>query len=208
MVPGATAWIRSSFRKKMNFFLPHRLPGGDKGNTDYNKQEGTMNTPLAYFITFRTYGTWLRGDQRGWWPRAPRQGLPPAEGPAPGLRNTDAASLRNPPVRLSDEACAAVRAAVLAACRKRGWCVLALSVQATHTHLVVVAQEAPEHVMATLKAWATRRLRATRLITRKTLVWARHGSTVYLWDDPSVTDACDYVLHRQSPGRDAASHQA
>lgn len=118
---------------------------------------------------------------------------------------TNGANLRNPPVRLSDKACAAVRAAVLAACRKRGWRVLALNVQATHTHLVVVA---PEHVMATLKAWATRRLRATRLITRDTRIWARHGSTVYLWDDSLVTDACDYVLHRQSPGRDAASHQA
>jgi len=98
-----------------------------------------MNRPLAYFITFRTYGTWLRGDERGWWPRAPRQGLPPAERPAPGLRNTDTANLHNPPVRLSDEACPAVRAAVLAACRKRGWRLLALSVEAHRSGLLSYA---------------------------------------------------------------------
>ena len=31
----------------------------------------TFNTdePLAYFITWTTYGTWLPGDSRGWWQR-------------------------------------------------------------------------------------------------------------------------------------------
>ena len=24
-----------------------------------------MSDPIAYFITFRTYGTWLHGDERG-----------------------------------------------------------------------------------------------------------------------------------------------
>jgi hypothetical protein len=25
-----------------------------------------MNEPLAYYLTWTTYGTWLPGDERGW----------------------------------------------------------------------------------------------------------------------------------------------
>ena len=28
--------------------------------------EAPMPEPLAYFLTWATYGTWLPGDERGW----------------------------------------------------------------------------------------------------------------------------------------------
>jgi hypothetical protein len=30
------------------------------------ENEGPLPDPLAYFLTWATYGTWLPGDERGW----------------------------------------------------------------------------------------------------------------------------------------------
>jgi hypothetical protein len=30
------------------------------------ENEASMADPLAYFLTWPTYGTWLPGDERGW----------------------------------------------------------------------------------------------------------------------------------------------
>jgi hypothetical protein len=38
-----------------------------------------MADPLAYFLTWTTYGTWLPGDERGWVER-PGQFRPPTPG--------------------------------------------------------------------------------------------------------------------------------
>jgi hypothetical protein len=55
--------------------------------------------------------------------------------------------------------------------------------------------------MGTLKAWATRRLRDAGLEPRSGPVWARHGSTRYLWNERDIEAACWYVLHGQNkPG--------
>jgi hypothetical protein len=39
----------------------------------------TFNTgsPLAYFLIWTTYGTWLPGDERGWNRKGEREILPP-----------------------------------------------------------------------------------------------------------------------------------
>ena len=44
--------------------------------------------------------------------------------------------------------------------------------------------------MASLKAWATRKLREAGLDAGRTRFWARHGSPKYLWSDLAVADVC------------------
>ena len=51
--------------------------------------------------------------------------------------------------------------------------------------------------MTSLKAWGTRRLVARGLVNRGSPVWARHGSTRYLWRENHVEAAVDYVLNQQ-----------
>ena len=31
------------------------------------EREFNTDEPIAYFITWTSYGTWLPGDERGWW---------------------------------------------------------------------------------------------------------------------------------------------
>jgi hypothetical protein len=58
--------------------------------------------PLAYLITFRCYGTWLHGDDRGSYRRNYRVGSGVSRIPArPGLREAEQEQLKNPAVRLN-----------------------------------------------------------------------------------------------------------
>jgi len=156
-----------------------------------------MSEPLAYLITFHTYGTWLHGDPRG---SVDRQhnvygtDLVPKNN---SMRKAETARLDRGPVKLDAAARQAVRRAILSVVEHRRWMLRALAVRTNHVHLVIEAQEPPERVMNTIKSWATRRLRVERLIHPRRKVWTSHGSTRYLWRGCDVLGACQYVADGQ-----------
>jgi hypothetical protein len=57
----------------------------------------------------------------------------------------------------------------------------------------------PSKITNALKAYSTRRLRESGLWLYDTSPWADKGSERWLWDEESVTRACDYVLYCQGP---------
>ncbi len=148
--------------------------------------------PLAYFITFRTYGTWVHGDERGSFQRTAR-----AVAPNPYLQKSDLDHLKHPPVVLDPPQRTAVESAIREVCQFRKYGLYALQVRTNHVHSVVVSADAPEKVMTTFKSYATRRLRTDGLVHPDTSVWSRHGSTLYLWSDNEVERALDYVVNGQ-----------
>lgn len=58
------------------------------------------HTPLAFFITFRTYGTWLHGDRRGSIDRFHNRYGTPRLPPNRGRKEYEQRLLKQPPVRL------------------------------------------------------------------------------------------------------------
>jgi hypothetical protein len=54
------------------------------------------------------------------------------------------------------------------------------------------------HVMDGFKAYATKQLRKSGLLSQNIKPWARHGSTAYLWTEEQVQNAID--LRRQWSG--------
>ncbi|MEZ5365617.1 MAG: transposase [Bryobacterales bacterium] len=86
-------------------------------------------------------------------------------------------------------------AEIIRTCEYEDWLVHAAHVRSTHVHLVVTAVCAPEEVMAKLKAYVSRMLNAQ--FGRVGKRWARHGSTVWLWDDAGLEKAVDYVVRGQ-----------
>jgi len=118
-----------------------------------------MAPPLAYFLTWTTYGTWLPGDARGWVDK--RQSGPevPYQAPDPRRERAAKARMKESPVILTPRAREVVEAALRETCSYRGWTVHALSVRSNHVHTVVTAPDlGPGWVMRTLKAYATRAL--------------------------------------------------
>lgn len=162
--------------------------------------------PVAYFLTFGTYGSRLHGDSRGTVSRgANTMGTPHLR--RDDLRRSYEERLMTSTRFLLDRrGRRAIEAAVAETCRIRGWAILALHVRMTHIHLVVAAPGvSPETALQALKANATRVLRSQQLVGESDRVWARHGSTRYLWHDRDVDAAINYTMTQQGddlPGSD------
>lgn len=160
-----------------------------------------MSDPAAYFITISVYGGRLHGDERGTsrrtWQADPSQ--PPVA--ANALRvATERAAMKNDSPVFRERHRATVGAAIQGVCTNRGWTLHAINVRTNHVHLVVSCQASVEIAMNTFKAWSTRRLREAGLAGADERIWARHGSTRYLWTDKDVEEAVLYVIEGQ--GRD------
>jgi REP element-mobilizing transposase RayT len=153
--------------------------------------------PLAYFITFHTYGTWLHGQAPGSVDRQHNQFGTPFL-PADRLQHADSRDkMTQPPYYLDPVRRDIVRDAIVEECRFRGWKLLALHVRSNHVHMVVVAQCEPEAVMRMCKSQASKRLNQAGWEDASRKRWTTHGSTVYLWDEATVADKVDYTLNRQ-----------
>jgi REP element-mobilizing transposase RayT len=160
-----------------------------------------MPDPLAYFITWNTYGTWLPGDQRGWVDY--RHGW---QLPNPILELESAARMTEAACRLDREQRTCVENQIHETCRIRGWTLHAVNCRTNHLHIVLTADLHPDKVRSQIKAWCTRRLkelereRGAAAPIRENW-WAERGSQRYINDDDSLEAAILYVRDGQDRPR-------
>lgn len=156
--------------------------------------------PIAFLITFRCYGTWLHGDERGSTDPAHR-GFGDDRTQRDDWRVAfERRELRHAPVALDDHRRALVARTIAEVCRHRRWGLLAQNVRTNHVHVLVSAVGEPELVLNALKSWCTRRLRETGLCAPGQRMWSRHGSTVYVWTEEQLTRCRSYVVDGQDEG--------
>jgi hypothetical protein len=93
--------------------------------------------PLAYFITFRCYGTWLHGDPRGSVDRHHNAYGAPTIPATPALEHSERQQLRHPPIALDALQRQVVEAAVRGVCDHRHYVLRALNARTNHVHCVV-----------------------------------------------------------------------
>jgi REP element-mobilizing transposase RayT len=162
--------------------------------------------PLAYLITFRCYGTWIHGDERGSVDRGRYHVYGTPDMPANRkLCEDEQTELKRPAIVLNRAQRVVVERAIREVCQHREYVLLAVNARTNHVHSVVTAASKPEHVMNSFKAYATRQLREAGLLGKDIKPWARHGSTPYSWTEEQVQRAIDYVVNGQGdkPFRDA-----
>ena len=156
------------------------------------------STPLGYLITFRTYGTWLHGDERGSMDRREYNVYGEMKiAPNALARSRDRNLMKSPPFEMDAAARSVVKEAIREVCAFRNYGLFALNVRTNHVHLVVSACWAPGFMMNAFKSYATRRLRNEGAVSGNVRIWSRHGSTRYLWCDEHVAVAVEYVINGQ-----------
>jgi REP element-mobilizing transposase RayT len=152
--------------------------------------------PLAYLLTFRTFGTWLHGDERE---SVQRNGMnifgTPRIKSNERLEKWMLDEMKQPPFILSDAMRKTVEAAVRELCERRGFGLSAVNVRTNHAHAVVSAWRKPERIIDALKANATKMLREEKLVSIDTRIWSRGGSRRYLWKPRHVSAAVEYTLY-------------
>ena len=155
-----------------------------------------MHQPIAYFISWTTYGTWLRGDERGWI-RLDSDGVTTQEPPNAALRAHDESLLKHAPIRLTLEMRRVVEDGVRRVCERRGWVLHAVNPRSNHVHVVVGSSRAMDPTLVALKAWSTRALREADLVDPDQRLWTRHGSTKAIHTNATLSAAVDYVVRMQ-----------
>ena len=151
-----------------------------------------MHFPLAYFITWTTYGTWLPGDARAW--KKWRAGHQP---PQPRLEAWCQTLMKERALTLSP----AQRLRIEDVCRQhadiRNWQMHAMSVRSNHVHLVVSAAADPQKVRDQFKANATRVLRQPPHAIEQEHIWTRGGDIEFIDRESDLALVALYVTEAQ-----------
>ena len=116
----------------------------------------STDDPIAFFLTWVTYGTWLPGDDRGWVEY--QHGWQP---PSRELEADCVSRMCEDAIRLTLDQRTAVERQIEETCHHRGWHLHAVNCRSNHVHTVVSAAETPpKKVRVDLKAYATRCLKS------------------------------------------------
>jgi len=148
--------------------------------------------PLAYFLTWTTYGTWLPGDERGW----NRKGEADIQPANPLFVEMARSEMKEAEFRLLAGHRPIVEETIRDHCCKRDWHLHAVNARSNHVHVVVTAAGyKPETVRDQFKAWCTRRLKEAG-VTR-TRFWTEGGSRRWINSEDDLEAAILYVIDSQ-----------
>src|SRR5687767_1105846 len=95
--------------------------------------------PLAYHITFGTYGTRLHGDDRGTVTRGQNGQESILLGPDEALESYERDQMRFEKIELTDEQMRYAEQVIPSICERGGWLLLAWAVGPDHVHAVLQA---------------------------------------------------------------------
>jgi REP element-mobilizing transposase RayT len=156
------------------------------------------DVPLAFLITFRCYGTWVHGDDRGSVDASHNRYKAPYALPNQRRHQHNLGTLKSEPLILNAGQRASVEAAIRETCTIRKWFLHALNVRTNHVHVVVsVGDKKPEVALNAFKANSTRQMRQDGNWRHEYSPWVDKGSKRYLWNERSLEQAIDYVINGQ-----------
>ena len=156
--------------------------------------------PLAYHLTWTTYGTWLPGDARGW----VESGVPGVQPPDTERERLARQCMAESAVLLSLDQREKVAETIQEHCRIRGWTLHAVNVRTNHAHVVVTCGCAGEKACDEFKLWTSRRLSEMAGLTGavahkagRRRWWTEGGSVKSIDDERYLANAIDYVANGQ-----------
>jgi len=148
--------------------------------------------PVAFFLTWPTYGTWLPGDDRGWIEY--RHGW---QMPGPPRVLLAKSRMKESACLFTDAAQQIVDAQVAETCQHRKWTLHGVACRSNHMHIVVGAYDTnPKKIRIDIKAWCTRRLKQ-HIDPGRDNWWAERGSIRYVWNDGQLARVIEYVTEAQ-----------
>ena len=145
--------------------------------------------PLAYFITFTVYGTFLQGDWRLW--RSRRKGSQP---PQPSLEQWPRDRLKHDIILLGKQQRSAVENETARLCDFRKWKLWTANARSNHVHTVVSASDINgAKVRDQIKANCTRVLRQGLPVFIDRPVWSVGGDWKCINSESELEQAVIYA---------------
>lgn len=155
-------------------------------------------TPIAYLITFRCYGTWLHGDERGSINRFNNKYKSPYLKADKNWNNYNKSKLKSEAFLLNAHCRKIVENTIRQVCEFKKWILYALNVRTNHIHLIVsIGDASSKAALNALKAYTTKHLRQNNCWNFPHSPWSDKGSRRYLWNEKSLEIAIEYVISGQ-----------
>ncbi|MCX5659819.1 MAG: hypothetical protein NTW19_08870 [Planctomycetota bacterium] len=149
--------------------------------------------PLAYHITFGTYGTRLHGDDRGTVDRDHNIPLTPFLPPLPKREMFEHDQCAGEPIILTHEQRLFIEATIPQICERGGWQYHVAAGGPDHVHTVLSAEVDGKQVRRWLKQWLSEALSERWPLGPGRVWWAEGGSVKWKWDQESFDMALNYV---------------
>jgi REP element-mobilizing transposase RayT len=154
---------------------------------------------IAYFSTWTTYGTWLPGDERGWFQRC--DGIQPPD----RLRELESSlHMTEDAVTLDPVQRRLVKKTIRDHCAIRNWTLHAVNCRTNHVHVADTAMDRGIEIpREQFKSWCTRKLKEDERanprpnsLERKNW-WTQRGWDLFIDDEEHLAAVIEYILHGQ-----------
>jgi len=157
----------------------------------------TGDIPLAYFITWTCYGTWLHGRAPGSVDNEHNRFGDPVLPPDPARLAKTRQTLVESPYCLDQPRRKVVLRTIQEVTNHRRWLLLAAHVRTNHLHVITYAECDSHKVIEDYKAYCTRRLREAGFDSDRRRRWTEGGSKRCVWNPEQLQQAFRYVLDEQ-----------
>jgi len=154
-----------------------------------------------YHVTVHAYGSWLRGDPRGWRSLHHREHVdgdyknPPPKGKYDKLYELSKALMKRDPVRIASELRQFVADAIAEGLTRNGIDVLIASVDAKHLHVLArFADHNPRHWIGLAKKHASHSVRQHGLRSEEGGLWAKRSRAEPITGRRHQVQAFRYIL--------------
>jgi hypothetical protein len=160
-----------------------------------------------YHVTVHAYGSWLRGDPRGWRSIHHREHVdgdyknPPPKGKYDKLYELSKALMKRDPVRIATELRQFVADAIAESLQRNGIEVLITSVDAKHLHVLArFSDHNPRHWIGLAKKHASHSVRQQGLRTDEGGLWAKRSRAEPITGRRHQVQAFSYILAHAKRG--------
>jgi REP element-mobilizing transposase RayT len=154
--------------------------------------------PLAYHITWGTYGTRLHGDDRGIVLRDQNQFGEPIIGADSDLDRAESANLRFPPRFLTPEQRRFIESVYPEICTRGNWEPIVIAAAPDHVHTVLRGAADGQDIRKWLKRWMTQALSSRWTLHPGELWWAECGSVKWIWKPDYFDRVVNYVTRQKT----------
>ena len=152
-----------------------------------------LEFPLAYHLTFGTYGTRLHGDERGTVSRAHNRFGEPIIGRDADWERIEQSQLKFPPVVLTGDQQRQIEQVLPEICNRGGWEYHIAAGQPDHVHVMLTSPNDGKAIRKWLKTWLGQALSTRWPLAPGQTWWAEGGSVRFIWNDAYLANVFEYI---------------
>jgi REP element-mobilizing transposase RayT len=156
------------------------------------------DSPLAYHITFGTYGTRLHGDPRGTIDRRCKAYGQPIVEHSEAREQIAAERMKHQPILFTVDQCVFAQAAVEEICERGRWEFIQTACGPDHVHVLLKSERKPKAIRRWLKRWLGEAMTARWPLPDGQSWWAKGGSAKCVWEEKYLRNVEQYIREQRA----------